>query len=78
MRFARRAGLNITGVNFPGHFLLRAPGGIAGDDLIIDPFHSGALLSEFDCRQLLRNHVGDEAAFSYGLERKVLVGIGQA
>ena len=67
LEVARRAGLNITGINFPGHFLLRAPGGIAGDDLIIDPFHSGALLSEFDCRQLLRNHVGDEAAFDRSL-----------
>ena len=67
LEVARRAGLTITGVNFPGHFLLRAPGGIAGDDLIIDPFHRGALLSEFDCRQLLRNHVGDEAAFDHSL-----------
>ncbi len=67
LEVARRAGLTITGVNFPGHFLLRAPGGMAGDDLIIDPFHGGALLSEFDCRQLLRNHVGDEAAFDRSL-----------
>ena len=67
LEVARRAKLAITGVNFPGHFLLRAPGGIAGDDLIIDPFHGGALLSEFDCRQLLRSHVGDEAAFDRSL-----------
>lgn len=67
LEVARRAGLSITGVNFPGHFLLRAPGGMAGDELIIDPFHGGALLSEFDCRQLLRNHVGDEAAFDRSL-----------
>ena len=31
--------------------------------MIIDPFHGGAQLSEYDCRQLLRQHVGDEAAF---------------
>ena len=67
LELARRAGLAITGINFPGHFLLRAPGVISGDDLIIDPFHGGALLSEFDCRQLLRNHVGDEAAFDRSL-----------
>ena len=67
LEVARRAGLGITGVNFPGHFLLRAPGGMAGDDLIIDPFHGGALLSEVDCRQLLRHHVGDEAAFDRSL-----------
>jgi regulator of sirC expression with transglutaminase-like and TPR domain len=67
LELARRAGLNVTGINFPGHFLLRAPGGIAGDDLIIDPFHGGALLSEFDCRQLLRSHLGDQAAFDRSL-----------
>ena len=67
LEVARRAKLAITGVNFPGHFLLRAPGGITGDELIIDPFHGGALLSEFDCRQLLRSHVGEEAAFDRSL-----------
>jgi len=67
LELARRAGLAITGVNFPGHFLLRAPGGLSGEDLIIDPFHRGALLSEVDCRLLLRNHVGDDAAFDRSL-----------
>lgn len=67
LELARRAGLSVTGINFPGHFLLRAPGGVAGDDLIIDPFHGGALLSEFDCRQLLRSHLGDQAAFDRSL-----------
>ena len=67
LEVAQRAGLCITGINFPGHFLLRAPGGMSGDDLIIDPFHGGALLSEVDCRQLLRHHVGDEAAFDRSL-----------
>jgi regulator of sirC expression with transglutaminase-like and TPR domain len=67
MEVARRAGLEITGVNFPGHFLVRAASPLAGDDLIIDPFHGGALLSEFDCRQLLRHHVGDDAAFDGSL-----------
>lgn len=65
---ARRAGVRVEGVNFPGHFLMRvpvdAPGDRpAGDDLIVDPFGGGALLSEFDCRQLLRQHVGEDAAF---------------
>jgi regulator of sirC expression with transglutaminase-like and TPR domain len=70
LEVARRAGLAVAGVNFPGHFLLRAAGAhavdLAGDSddaLIIDPFHGGALLSEMDCRQLLRQHIGDEAAF---------------
>ena len=67
MEVASRAGLRVIGVNFPGHFLLRAGGGMPGEDLIIDPFHGGALLSEFDCRQMLRNHVGNDAAFDPSL-----------
>jgi regulator of sirC expression with transglutaminase-like and TPR domain len=62
MEVARRAGIEVTGINFPGHFLLRAPGPM-GDDLIIDPFHGGALLSEFDCRQMLRNQAGEDEAY---------------
>lgn len=69
LEIGRRAGLRLEGVNFPGHFLVRAPAEPMGadDDLIIDPFHSGALLSEVDCRHLLRQHVGEEAAFDRGL-----------
>jgi regulator of sirC expression with transglutaminase-like and TPR domain len=66
LEVARRAGLPVDGVNFPGHFLLRAgrAGAASADDgVIIDPFHGGAQLSSYDCRQLLRQHVGDEAAF---------------
>ncbi|MGH9409643.1 MAG: SirB1 family protein [Vicinamibacterales bacterium] len=62
LEVGRRAGLRLEGVNFPGHFLVRAD-----DDLIIDPFHSGALLSEIDCRRMLRQHLGVEAAFDRGL-----------
>jgi regulator of sirC expression with transglutaminase-like and TPR domain len=61
MEVARRAGIHIDGVNFPGHFLMRfAP-------LILDPFHRGARLSEHDCRRLLQRHVGDDAAFDPAL-----------
>jgi regulator of sirC expression with transglutaminase-like and TPR domain len=54
---ARRAGLHVEGVNFPGHFLLRCParrGLRYSEDLIIDAFHGGALLS----RDLLRRQAG--------------------
>lgn len=69
LEVSRRAGLRIAGVNFPGHFLLRgalpdrAAPARGGDVLIVDPFHSGAMLSENDCRELLRQHVGDAAAY---------------
>jgi regulator of sirC expression with transglutaminase-like and TPR domain len=71
LEVARRAGLRVDGINFPGHFLLRARdvsrADAATEPVIIDPFHGGALLSEVDCRQLLRQHVGDEAAFDQTL-----------
>ena len=69
METARRAGLQIEGINFPGHFLVRCPDldSQGGASLIIDPFHGGALLSEHDCRLLLQRHVGSEVAFSKSL-----------
>jgi regulator of sirC expression with transglutaminase-like and TPR domain len=59
MEVAQRAGLPIEGINFPGHFLLRCRAGrglIAAEDLIIDPFHGGALLS----RELLAQQSGGD------------------
>jgi len=70
LEVAHRAGLHVDGVNFPGHFLLRVREGYGdprSEVAIIDPFHGGARLSEYDCRQLLRQHVGDEAAFDTSL-----------
>jgi regulator of sirC expression with transglutaminase-like and TPR domain len=78
---ARRAGLRAEGVNFPGHFLVRVMpdlhGGHAGEGLIIDPFHGGAILNEADCRQLL-SRAGEGSAFEPSLlaratRRQVLV-----
>ena len=69
MEVGRRAGLEIDGVNFPGHFLVRVreTAGRRPRGLIVDPFHAGALLSEQDCRTLLEKHVGSEVAFSRSL-----------
>jgi regulator of sirC expression with transglutaminase-like and TPR domain len=69
MEVAKRAGLEIEGVNFPGHFLVRCleRGGGAPGGLIIDPFHAGALLNERKCRILLEKHVGSEMAFNRAL-----------
>jgi regulator of sirC expression with transglutaminase-like and TPR domain len=64
---ARRAGIRAEGVNFPGHFLVRVLQDLhtddPGDGIIVDPFHDGAILDEDDCRALLRNQQGDEAAW---------------
>jgi regulator of sirC expression with transglutaminase-like and TPR domain len=65
---ARRAGVHVEGVNFPGHFLVRCPArrgdGIAHGvrDLIIDAHHGGALLSEEACGAMLRRQNLDEPA----------------
>ena len=57
---ARRAGLDASGVAFPGHFLLRV---VAGTDaVILDPFDAGAEVDEAGCRALLARHAGDDVA----------------
>jgi regulator of sirC expression with transglutaminase-like and TPR domain len=68
MEVARRAGLPIEGVNFPGHFLVRCPEpSRSGTGYIIDPYNGGVILSESKCRLLLRQHVGAEVNFSASL-----------
>ena len=61
---ARRAGLHVEGVNFPGHFLLRCPAAPGEDEVtsLIDPFHGGALLHDSECASLLRTHAGRDVA----------------
>jgi regulator of sirC expression with transglutaminase-like and TPR domain len=52
LEVARRAGLSLYGVSFPGHFLVACD---AGDHkLMVDPFHAGEILTEEGCRELLR------------------------
>ncbi|MQA30519.1 MAG: tetratricopeptide repeat protein [Luteitalea sp.] len=66
MEVARRAGVEIQGVNMPGHFMLRCPAPLGTrytQDLIIDAHHGGAIVTETACREMLRKHVGDSAAW---------------
>jgi regulator of sirC expression with transglutaminase-like and TPR domain len=48
---ARRLDLPISGVGFPGHFLLRYDSGL--HPIYIDAFHGGKILSRNDCAQYL-------------------------
>jgi regulator of sirC expression with transglutaminase-like and TPR domain len=64
---ARRAGMDVQGVAFPGHFLLSVPAG--GDELILDPFSAGAELDEAGCRSLLARAMGDDATFDTAMLR---------
>ncbi|MFN7916071.1 MAG: transglutaminase-like domain-containing protein [Vicinamibacterales bacterium] len=66
MEVAKRAGVGVEGINFPGHFLVRCPG-VKGTrysrDIIIDAHHGGAVLSETMCRDLLVRHTGKDVAW---------------
>ena len=70
---ARRAGLAVEGVNFPGHFLVRSlPDGDDRADavpLLVDPFHAGVVLTDAECAQLLRSNLGPEAILEPGMLR---------
>ena len=78
MEVARRAGLRTEGINFPGHFLVRAyHDAAAADGLVVDPYHEGTILTEQDCRELLAQR-DDEMTFTPDLlsaatRRQVLV-----
>lgn len=64
LEVARRAGLRVEGINSPGHFLVRCPARRSlpnTEDLIIDAFRGGAILSEEACRDLFRRHRGEDA-----------------
>jgi regulator of sirC expression with transglutaminase-like and TPR domain len=67
---ARRAGLEVFGVSFPGHFLLRVPadaGNDTGGAIVLDPFDGGRELDERGCRTLLLKHAGDDTRFDRAL-----------
>ncbi|MCP3065358.1 transglutaminase-like domain-containing protein [Myxococcus sp. K38C18041901] len=52
LEVARRAGIPLYGVPFPGHFLVAHD---AGDHkLVMDPFHQGDILTEHGCEELLK------------------------
>jgi regulator of sirC expression with transglutaminase-like and TPR domain len=75
MEVARRAGVEVRGVAFPGHFLMRVPAvtaGGQGNDLILDPFDAGAERSQGDCRALLARHLGHEDDESAPLDPALL------
>lgn len=57
LEVARRAGVNASGVSFPGHFLVRLEGG-DGERLLIDPFFGGRVLDREALVRLLRRSTG--------------------
>jgi regulator of sirC expression with transglutaminase-like and TPR domain len=45
---AHRAGMNVVGINLPGHFIVRH------GEIFFDPFHQSRILSREDCEEILR------------------------
>jgi len=59
MHAARAAGCDISGLAFPGHFLLRVTEGATR--MIVDPFHGGQTLEAGHLRDLLKQFLGADA-----------------
>ncbi len=57
----KRLGLPVSGVGFPGHFMVRFED--PKEPFYIDPFYRGKILTEVDCRQKLLDLYGDEIPF---------------
>ena len=66
MEVARRVGLRLHGIGFPGHFLVGAP-----DGTVLDPFSGGRRLWPTELRRLLRGGVDtdEDAPFPSALLR---------
>ncbi|MGI8560512.1 MAG: SirB1 family protein [Luteimonas sp.] len=59
MEVARRLGVPLDGVSFPGHFLVRLP--VDDGVLVMDPFNRGRPLDADELRQRARPHLGGDA-----------------
>ncbi len=60
---AERAGWQMDGLNFPGHFLVRMED--EGERVILDPFLQGKEMQAPDLRQLLKSIAGQNAELSH-------------
>ncbi len=58
MEVARRLGVPLDGVSFPGHFLVRLP--VDDGVLVMDPFNRGRPLDVDELRQRARVHLGGD------------------
>jgi regulator of sirC expression with transglutaminase-like and TPR domain len=56
MELARRMGVPLEGVSFPGHFLLRLP--VDGGLLVLDPYHKGRSVDAQELKMRARPHLG--------------------
>src|ERR1043166_5608770 len=56
MAVGKRAGLTIAGVGLPGHFIVKAID--QRQEILLDPFGGGRVLSIADCEALVRETMG--------------------
>ncbi len=70
MEVARRAGLRLDGVGFPGHFLVKYVSA-GGTELFIDAFNKGEILSADECVARYRARTGGR-----DLDRQYLEAVG--
>ena len=61
MEVGRRLGMNMFGVGFPGHFLVKYSG--PDGEVILDPFHGGVTLTREQLAQKLREMYGEGNPF---------------
>lgn len=69
MEVARRAGLTLQGVGYPGHFLAKYVSQ-GGAEVFVDPFHGGEMLSADECVARYRARTGGR-----DLDRRYLAGV---
>ncbi len=56
MELGNRVGLDVRGLSFPGHFLVKVPA--EDGDRVVDAFSTGLLLDDEELRQRLRHFTG--------------------
>jgi regulator of sirC expression with transglutaminase-like and TPR domain len=67
LEIGKRLGLNLKGVSFPGHFLVKLA--VKRGQLVLDPFTGGEAQSESDLRQRLAQVLPTEKAEQAQLDR---------
>ena len=68
MEVGRRLKIPLVGIGMPGHFLVRH---VEVEDLFVDPFHGGIMLSEDECQQRLKERVSGEIPWDPSLLRPI-------
>jgi regulator of sirC expression with transglutaminase-like and TPR domain len=69
LEVCRRLNFPMFGVGMPGHFIVKYAD--RNQEIFLDPFHNGAVLSVEDCREWVNRHYRDSVQFSERLLARV-------